>query len=395
MTSTSDVAPGELSLVLGGPFYQLLLRIGVLRPPFGRLKTRLIALTLFTWLPLLVLTAINGDAVGDAIRVPFLRDVEMHARFLVALPCLILAELLVHQRLGPTVHQFLERGIIRPDDQTRYDDIVASTRRLRNSAAIEVMLLLFVLTVGRDLWQGQLALSGDTWYARVEGGARFLTPAGRWLAFVSIPLVQFLMLRWGYRLFLWTRALWLVARLDLHLVPAHPDRAGGLAFLGRSAYAFGPLLFAQGVVLSGLIASRIFYERQTLPDFTMEIVGLLALMMMLVLGPLAIFAPQLWAAKWEGLHDFGLLANRYVREFDRKWLHGDHSPDEPLMGSSDIQSLSDLANSFEIVRSMRVVPFGKETVVYLVVATALPILPLVLTMIPLEELMKKLIGVLL
>ena len=68
---------------------------------------------------------------------------------------------------------------------------------------------------------------------------------------------------------------------------------------------------------------------------------------------------------------------------------------EALVGSADIQSLADLGNSFEIVKWMQTVPFYKETLVPLVLSTALPALPLVLTVIPLEELVKRLLGAIL
>jgi hypothetical protein len=66
-------------------------------------------------------------------------------------------------------------------------------------------------------------------------------------------------------------------------------------------------------------------------------------------------------------------------------------PDEPLVGSADIQSLADLGNSFEVVKGMRFVPFTLQTVLQLAVATLLPVLPLTLTMISLEELLGRLL----
>ena len=93
--------------------------------------------------------------------------------------------------------------------------------------------------------------------------------------------------------------------------------------------------------------------------------------------------------------EYGALASRYVSEFDQKWIRADPPEREPLVGSADIQSLADLANSFEVVNRMQPVPFGKETIILLVVATALPILPLMLTMFPLDELIKRLLGILL
>ncbi len=89
----------------------------------------------------------------------------------------------------------------------------------------------------------------------------------------------------------------------------------------------------------------------------MELIGLVALMVLAVLGPLLVFSRQLEAAKRVGLREHGPLAQRYVREYDRKWLRGGAPPDEPLLGSADIQSLADLGNSFDSVKEMRWVPF--------------------------------------
>jgi hypothetical protein len=113
---------------------------------------------------------------------------------------------------------------------------------------------------------------------------------------------------------------------------------------------------------------------------------------LLVLGPLLFFSPRLMAAKRTGLREYGILASRYVGEFDRKWVRGGAADDEPLVGSGDIQSLADLGNSFQVVRDINPFPFGRDTIIQLAFFTVLPGLPLVLTMIPLEELITKLVG---
>ena len=113
----------------------------------------------------------------------------------------------------------------------------------------------------------------------------------------------------------------------------------------------------------------------------------------MVLGPFLLFAPQLAEAKRKGGREYGTLAERYVREFDAKWLRGGAPADEPLVGSGDIQSLADLSNSFEVIRTMRIAPITKDAIIQLVAATLAPVAPLLLTMMPLEELLKKLIGI--
>jgi len=87
-----------------------------------------------------------------------------------------------------------------------------------------------------------------------------------------------------------------------------------------------------------------------------------------------------------------VLASRYVREFDLKWLRSGAPKNEHLIGSGDIQSLADLGNSFQVIRDMRPFPFGTDTIIQLVVFALIPVAPLVLTMIPLEELITKLLA---
>jgi hypothetical protein len=215
-----------------------------------------------------------------------------------------------------------------------------------------------------------------------------------WYGYVSLPLFQFLLMRWYFRIFIWTRFLWQVSRIELSLIPTHPDRVCGLGFLTNTVHAFIPLAAAHGALLAGLIASRIFYLGAGLLDFKIEVVVILAFTLCLVLGPLVVFASQLARAKRRGRREYGTFAERYVREFDAKWLRGGAAADEPLVGSGDLQSLADLANSFEVVRTMRVIPVTKESVLYLAAATLAPVAPLALTMMSIEELLKTLLGTL-
>jgi hypothetical protein len=279
---------------------------------------------------------------------------------------------------------------------TRFDAAIASAFRLRNSVLAEVLLIAFVYVVGiLIVWRQYTALATATWYAVPTGEGLKLSFSGVWYGYVSLPIFQFLLIRWYFRIFIWTRFLWKVSRIDLSLIATHPDRVCGLGFLSNTVYAFVPLAVAHGGLLAGNIANRIFYLGATLPQFKAEIVVLVLFVLCLVLGPLLLFAPQLAEAKRKGNREYGTLAERYVREFDTKWLRGGAPSDEPLVGSGDIQSLADLSNSFEVVRTMRIAPITKEAILRLVAATLVPVVPLALTMMPLEELLKKLIGIVL
>jgi hypothetical protein len=387
--------PQDFSLVLGGPLFQLLRRSHLSGDALELLRQRIIVISLLAWLPLLVLSALEGHALDGNVAVPFLLDIDVHIRFLVALPLLIISELVVHQRMRFVVRQFLERNLIPESGLPRFEAAIASAFRLRNSVLAEVLLIAFVYVVGvLIIWRHYMALATATWYAAptVEGSK--LSFAGIWYGYLSLPLFQFLLLRWYVRLFIWTRFLWRVSRIEVSLVPTHPDRVGGLGFLANTVYAFTPLAVAHGALLAGLIANRIFYLGAALPDFKIEIAVLVVFLMCVVLGPLLVFAPQLAQAKRTGNREYGTLAERYVREFDAKWLRGGAAADEPLVGSADIQSLADLANSFEVVRAMQIAPITRDAVLRLVAATLVPIIPLALTMMSLEELVKTLFGIL-
>ena len=232
-----------------------------------------------------------------------------------------------------------------------------------------------------------------TWYGGTAEGLWRPSLAGWWFACVSLPLFQFIFLRWYFRLLIWTRFLWHVSALRLQIVPTHPDGCGGLGFLGGVPFAFAPWLLAQGALLSGTIANHIVYAGATLPQFKIEIVTVVAMLLIAVLGPLLIFARVLAPAKRLGLREYGFFAQGYVRSFDRKWLRGGAPPGEDPLGSGDIQSLADLGNAFAVVRGMKLAPFSKETVIQLAALTLLPLLPLTLTMISLEQLLDRLLKI--
>jgi len=384
----------DFSLVLGGPLFQLFRKAHLTGDALELLQRRILLISLIAWLPLLVLSALEGQALGGSAAVPFLLDLDIHIKFLFIVPLLIISELVVHQRMRFVVKQFLERNLISESALPRFNAAIASAFRLRNSVLAEVLLVAFVYGVGvLIIWRHYTALATATWYAVPTGEGLKLSFSGVWYGHVSLPIFQFLLMRWYFRIFIWMRFLWKVSRIDLSLVPTHPDRVGGLGFLSNTVFAFTPLAVAHGGLVAGNIANRIFYVGATLLQFKAEIAVLVLFVLCMVLGPLLLFAPQLAEAKRKGNREYGTLAERYVREFDTKWLRGGAPADEPLVGSGDIQSLADLSNSFEVVRTMGIAPVTKQAIVQLVVATLVPVVPLALTMMPLEELLKKLIGI--
>jgi hypothetical protein len=379
--------------MVGGPLYRLLMRMRLSGPSLQFLQRRIVAVLTLAWLPLLVLTALEGHA-WDGPSVPFLKDIDAQARLLVALPLLVAAEVIVHRRMGGSIPLFVERGLIVGAQRAQFVEAIASARRWLDSVLAELTLLalVYAVTLAGALPQ-EIIFTADSWHGTLRAGHRTLTLAGWWTALVSMPLYQFMLLRWYFRLVIWWRFLWQVAKIELKLEPLHADRMGGLGFLSRLSGAFAPLLLAQGAMISGVIADQIFYAGAKLTDFQVEIVAISAAMTIFVSGPTLAFIPNLVRAKQAGLLKYEALSMRYARKFDRKWLSG-AVPDEPLLGNSDEQTLADLDTNYESVRRMHIAPIDKPTLIMLLLAVPAPMLPLLLTMFSFHDLVLQVLSVL-
>jgi len=383
----------DYSPVVGGPLYGTLIRLKLSRPSLDLIGRRILVALVLCWLPLAILSAIEGRAFGD-VHIPFLLDITIQVRLLVALPLLLLAEWATHRTMVPTIRRFRDAGIVPPEEQERFHRIVESSLRLQRSRLVELAMAGLVIAVCQLFWRQHSPMTTPSWLSATGSPSSDLSMAGYWYLWMSLPVFQFLLIRWCYRLIIWFHFLWRLARLNLTLLPAHPDRAGGLGFLSRSALAIMPLLSAMGALLSAFIARSIFFDGAALMDFKVEVVGVILFGVALGLAPLLVFLPRMVAAKRQGLREFGLLATTYVGGFERKWIHGEGQNGEPLLGSADIQSLADLGNSYSVVEQMRVVPFTRLTVIQLTLAIVVPLFPLILTIISPKELLQQLVSIL-
>ena len=386
---------GDFSLVLGGPLFQLFRRAHLSGSALELLTRRIIVITLFAWLPLVVLSILDGVAYGDSVKVPFLHDLDTHLRLLVALPLMIACEIVVHERMRVVVGQFTAQKLVPDTLRGAFQQTLENARRLRNSVIAEVLLVVLVYAVGvLVVWRYYVSLDVPTWHS-TPGAARIQPKlAGWWYLFVSLPVFQFILLRWYFRLLIWTRFLWQVSRLPLAYSPLHPDGMGGIGFLSSIARAFAPLLLAQGVMLAGAMANTILYEGTVLTTFYVEVVAYTVITVSVIVLPLLVFMIPLSAAKRQGLREYGQFSRHYVDEFADKWMRGNMPKGEALVGSADIQSLADLGNSFDRVRGMSIVPITRGAVIQLIIAALLPLLPLTLTLISFEELLKRIIHIL-
>ncbi len=252
--------------------------------------------------------------MGPAVKVPFLFDVDMHVRFLVSLPILIAAELIVHQRTRIVVEQFVEQGLVPDSLRARFDAAIASAMKLRNSIVAELLLVAFVYGVGIFVvWRYYMVLEVPTWYATPQADRVQPKLAGWWYFFVSLPIYQFILLRWYFRLFVWTRFMWQMSRLPLAYQPLHPDGNGGVGFLAGVTRAFAPILFAQGALLAGQLPTRSCTQGRSLTSYYVEIVLTVAFAVFIVTCAFAPVRAPPAAAKRQGVREYAQLAQAVRR----------------------------------------------------------------------------------
>jgi hypothetical protein len=368
--------------LLGGPLYRLGCRLGLVHD-----RTNTIALGLvlgaFPWIVLVALALVEG--LGHVLF--SIEAIGAHVRLLVAIPLLFVCEAFIDPRFTAFVHGIVRSQVVPATARPGLESEIARIARWKDAWLPEAFFLVAAVLLA-------LTMRNENFFDYLSGLAGGSNPravgwTSQWYWMVCIPLFRFLFMRWLWRLALWCFFLWRVSRLELRLVPTHPDRAGGLGFLELVHTEFTPLILAISAAQSASLAQDIASGTMTFDAIYPSVAFVLLADGVLFVGPLYIFSLRLWRCKVKGMSDYSAFAERYVNEFDRKWLGADPAPGEPLLGTADIQSLADLSNSISIVRDMRLVPVSPSMLMYLAVAALVPLLPLVLFKYPIGDLLAK------
>lgn len=340
------------------------------------------------WFPLLVLSLIGRD--GASITA-FLRDVAVHARFLLAVPLFIAADYVVLPRLESMARYFAVTNLVPPSRTDEYNALLASSRRLSAGVwpsgilvmTVYALVVLLANLVPKDLlplWQRGTLPTG-------------LSLAGWWHLAISLPLQLGLLLAWLWRLGVWTRFLWRMAQMGLYLVPAHPDQAGGLQFLAYSARVFATLALPIGVVVAGTLANKVMAGASPLGHEATPVLTAAVTLLLFATPPL-VFTRALLAAWRLGVYRYGDLAARAGEAFESRWLAEGKKLDAELMERPDFSATTDLYAIVANVYAMRTAIYDIQGLLSVVVATVLPFVPIWLSAIPFSAIVNHLVDAL-
>jgi hypothetical protein len=376
-------AGAEPFSITQGPFLRGLRRLHLTRPDGSARAWPLVAVA---WGPL-ALGALLCVAAGRP-SASIVQDISVHTRLLIGIPLLLHAERILEQRCRSAVDQlyagrFADRAVI--------DRILGRARRLVDSRPIMLAVAALALLGSQALLWGFPGLTGP--FAGVSSPGE-LSFARVWYVVVAWPIAQLLILRWLWHWVVWTYVTVRLSRLPLATIATHPDRAAGIGFLAEPVNGFAGFVLALSALMASGWLMQVLHRHATLQAFVPEFVAFVVLAAILACGPLLLFIGMLYRARHREIDRYNGLALDYVRAFHRKWIE-DRSDRDELLGTSDLQSLNDLCGAYANLDRARLVPLGPRPLVGIVIAAVVPMLPLAAATIPLDELLKQLVHVLL
>lgn len=358
-------------------------RLGLVKPNGLNIRRRVLVFVLIAWLPIVLLVVLQS-AMGRVDHVTsVLMEVDLHVRYLVAGPLLIVAEIVCVPQLHAIVHQFRCSGIVPEVELERFGDAIRSTRELLESRTAEsgVVALAYIAVADAVLSRSLEQLPS---WAASSGALPAYSPAGWWHILISLPLLLMLILGWVWRVLMWARLLWRLSRLDLLLVASHSDRCAGLGFLGHSVRGFSIVGLALAAVAAGGSAQMVITAGRLPTAHVYFNIGLMLAIAALFLSPVLAFVPTLIRVWRRGTFEYGALANRLGQRFERKWLRGDVEIGEEALEASDFSATADLYSVVSNVYAIRFFAIGLKDLFILGIALLLPFVPVVLLTVPIE-----------
>jgi len=382
----NKVGQADDALFENGPPIGLQRRLGVVRGDQVDVGRRAIFVVVIGWVPLVILTVMQSAVLHTDGISSLLWETGAHARYLLAAPLLVLAEAGCARRLSAIVRHFVDAGLVTDFDRARYDAAVASTRSLLNSNAAEIVVIALAYLLVALAAFSQPFDQIPAWH-KTGGVAPAFSPAGWWHVLVTLPLLLILLLGWTWRLALWARLLWLIARLDLRLMASHPDRAAGLGFVGYSVRAFSIVALALATIIAGRSAHIVLLGGALPTQYVIFNSGLLVAVVALFAAPLFVFTPNLMNAWRRGALEYGALADRVGTAFEDKWLGRDGQVDKAALDKPDFSATTDLYSIVANVYALRLVPIDLKSVIMLGSAMLLPFVPVVFLALPVEQIL--------
>jgi len=379
-----------LSFVRDDWAFRMLRKVGLVPATGLGVVRRAVFFTLLAWLPLAIWAWQAKRALPGAPGEPLLQHFGVQVRCLVAIPLLILAQMLAHRTTTRLIPWFEKSGVVPEDKRGDFERVIAGVHRLRNATLPWVVILGLVVA-----WTalGPVAREGEELNWAMEGGAgaRHFGFGGWWFLLVARPIYVTLVLGWLWRLALLTLLFRRTAKLGLDLVPTHPDRTGGLGFVERFPTMFAPVAFVLSAVLASNWAHQVVYHGLSVQSLKVPAAVFLVVALLLFLAPLLLFAGPLAAAKKRAELEYGALVGRHGDLVRKRWILKEPVADASLLEAPEIGPVADTISLFQAVKAMRPMPVGKPSLLAIGLPALVPILVVFAIKVPFREVLMKLL----
>ncbi len=384
----SNEASAEVSLVRGGPFYRVQQALRLMRPNQWNLGRRITVLVAVTWIPLVAITAaLNPDGL-----VSLLKDYRAYSRFFLAIPALLVGEVLMETRFRAVMAHIRESKLLTETDTNYMDKVIAWLLRLRDSLLPELAILVLLMIHTVASYRG--LADATPWLTHREGSELQLTAAGWYVVVVSTSIFQLLLGLGLWKWLMWTFFAFRLSTRNLRLVPTHPDRHGGLGFLGLTASAFAPLAFAAAAVIGATWRQAILHDGARLMDFKLPAIALVVITALVALAPLAFFVPRLAHLRRKGILEYGVLGQIHSTDFHEKWILHRAGREGEFLQAAESTTLANFGHVYENIGALRPFPADRGALITLAAAVAVPALPVILTQVPLIVILDDLLKAL-
>lgn len=383
----------RLSLIIGGPFHEILRRLGLLEHdelPAFRAAAIFAAVA---WLPPAAAALLQYGIAGVPYVLDYFTDPSTYARFIIAVFALVVTDRKADERITLVIANFRSARLVADGDAAALTDALATADRRTSSRLAEGIMLALAIVMPAFAIDYAIRVDPFAWEGRVADGGVALSWAGMAARYVSAPLLIFLVLRWLWRFGAWTHLLFRLSRIPLRLAVLHPDRTGGLSFLSLYPPVFNGLFFAVSSGIAAAFIRDLGVEKISVSTVQIAVMAWVALVVVLAIGPLAVFAPCLAALKQNAILRYGSLATGFHHAFERKWIDS-RATGEDLLNSSDTSTAADLDALFGSIWSLRFIPIDRGTVISVALAAGTPMLAVLATQMPVADLATRLVTAL-
>ena len=393
--SDAESRIGDYLASHGGPFYELQRRLGMLRENAMHAGRRAAIFVGLAWGVPLLLSLIEGHALGTRDEGPFLLDFGAWARFFIAVGLFLLSETEVEEGLREKIRQFVRAPVLAPSSFAAAADAVATALKRRSSELAEIVCLAIAILGAFALWEQWHHAEASTWAVQVEDGAAHITLAGWWAICFSAPIFYFLMLRGFWRYIVWALLLWRISRLDLRLVASHPDGKGGLGFVAEYPNAYALFVFGVSSAAAIVVVRHVFDSGISSVTFGYIISAWLAIVLVFFGFPLVAFTKPLGELKRKALEDLGAQATLFHRQAERTLLGHNLVANDPAE-AAPVPPVADPSGQYAISRKFSIFLLSRTSLVPIAAAALVPFAIAGATKLPYKEvfaLVKKLLVI--